>query len=165
VLDRGCAIGGEAGELGAGDIEPTTGSGAYRVFDHTADLGVHVEAAGLDDLFRTAAIALVDQVVGNRGAVRGIEREAIEVCADEIGELLALWLTEILFRIEARHRIYGNIDVHVDLDACRAEGVIWGEPMDARRHILEHEVKAITRHGLRVERQGGGWVAEFIIDI
>jgi SHS2 domain-containing protein len=30
---------------------------------------------------------------------------------------------------------------------------------------LGHEVKAITYHGLRVERADGGWLAEVIVDI
>jgi len=30
---------------------------------------------------------------------------------------------------------------------------------------LSHEVKAITYHGLRVEREGDGWLAEVIVDI
>ena len=33
------------------------------------------------------------------------------------------------------------------------------------RHSLEHEVKAITYHGLRVERTEDGWLAEVIVDI
>ena len=31
--------------------------------------------------------------------------------------------------------------------------------------VLSHEVKAITYHGLRVEHEVGGWVAEVIVDI
>jgi SHS2 domain-containing protein len=37
--------------------------------------------------------------------------------------------------------------------------------MDASRHRMEHEVKAITYHGLRLEQTAGGWFAEIIVDI
>ena len=40
-----------------------------------------------------------------------------------------------------------------------------GEPMDPARHEMDHEVKAITYHGLRVEQTADGWVAEVIVDI
>jgi SHS2 domain-containing protein len=30
---------------------------------------------------------------------------------------------------------------------------------------MEHEVKAITYHGLRVEQSSDGWMAEVIVDI
>ena len=36
---------------------------------------------------------------------------------------------------------------------------------DRDRHILDHEVKAITYHGLKVEQNDGGWLAEVIVDI
>ena len=40
-----------------------------------------------------------------------------------------------------------------------------GEPIDPARHVLDHEVKAITYHGLRVEPTTDGWQAEVIVDI
>ena len=44
-------------------------------------------------------------------------------------------------------------------------GVARGEPIDPDRHELDMEVKAITYHGLKVERDGDGWLAEVIVDI
>jgi SHS2 domain-containing protein len=41
-----------------------------------------------------------------------------------------------------------------------------GEIMDESRHTMDHEVKAITYHGLRVEPTAeGAWQAEVIVDI
>ena len=40
-----------------------------------------------------------------------------------------------------------------------------GELVDPERHELEHEVKAITYHGLKVEQQADQWLAEVIVDI
>ena len=40
-----------------------------------------------------------------------------------------------------------------------------GEPIDPERHELDMEVKAITYHGLKVERDGDGWLAEVIVDL
>jgi SHS2 domain-containing protein len=40
-----------------------------------------------------------------------------------------------------------------------------GEPIDRGRHELHMEVKAITYHGLKVEPDGDGWLAEVIVDI
>jgi SHS2 domain-containing protein len=37
--------------------------------------------------------------------------------------------------------------------------------MDTSRHQMEHEVKAITYHALRVEQTATGWEAEVIVDI
>lgn len=40
-----------------------------------------------------------------------------------------------------------------------------GERSDPARHEMDHEVKAITYHGLRVEHTPDGWEAEVIVDI
>ena len=40
-----------------------------------------------------------------------------------------------------------------------------GQAIATRLTELGHEVKAITYHGLRVERDATGWLAEVIVDI
>jgi SHS2 domain-containing protein len=41
-----------------------------------------------------------------------------------------------------------------------------GEQMDPARHAMDHEVKAITYHGLAVHQNADGtWHAEVIVDI
>ena len=37
--------------------------------------------------------------------------------------------------------------------------------IDRDRHELDHEVKAVTHHGLILRREGEGWLAEVILDI
>ncbi len=42
---------------------------------------------------------------------------------------------------------------------------IAGEPCDLSRHSLYREIKAVTAHGMAVERIPGGFVARFIVDV
>ncbi|WP_435019489.1 archease [Tundrisphaera sp. TA3] len=139
--------------------------GSIEVFDHTADVGLRIRAEDRDDLFRTAAEGVFDYIVANREAVRPEVAEAIELAAEDVGELLAVWLNELIFRSETRHRLYGRFDVRVAADGLSLAARIEGEPLDRDRHILDHEVKAVTRHGLELRRDGDGWLAEIILDI
>lgn len=140
--------------------------GTIETFDHTADVGLRIAGDDLDDLFRTAAEGLFDYIVVNRNEVRSAESESLAIRADSTEELLADWLNELIFRCETRHRLYGGFEVRVGPDGRSLDAVIRGEPIDADRHILDHEVKAVTRHGLAVQpRPEGGWIAEFILDI
>ena len=61
------------------------------------------------------------------------------------------------------HLLLGKFEAHVRDDGLT--GFAWGESLNRDRHTLEHEVKAITYHGLRLERDGDGWMAEVIVDI
>jgi SHS2 domain-containing protein len=139
--------------------------GRIETFGHTADLGLRVEAPDLSDLFQTAAEGLFDVIVANRAEVRVTETERVVLEADSTEDLLLEWLNELIFRSETRHRLYPRFEVAVDPNGRRLEATIGGEPIDASRHILDHEVKAATRHGLSIRAENGGWVAEVIVDI
>jgi SHS2 domain-containing protein len=139
--------------------------GTTETFDHTADVGLRVTGESLDDLFSTAAEGLFDYVVANRDEVRPTEAEAVSLQAESTGELLVSWLNELIFRLETRHRLYSRFAVRVAEDGRSLEATIHGEPIDRDRHRLDHEVKAVTHHGLTVQKLDGGWVAEVILDI
>ena len=139
--------------------------GTVETFDHTADVGLRVTGADLDDLFRTAAGGVLDTIIVNRAAVRPAERESFDLHADEPAELLVVWLNELIFRCETRHRVYARFDVHVADDGRSLHAEIAGEPLDPARHEPDHEVKAVTRHGLALARNANGWEAELILDI
>ena len=140
--------------------------GTVETFEHTADVGLRVTGDDLDDLFRTAAEGVFDYIVVNRDAVRVASREPVEVRADEPAELLVIWLNELIFRCETRHSLYTMFDVRVADDGLSLRGEIGGEPIDRDRHVLDHEVKAVTHHARDLRRgDKGGWVAEVILDI
>jgi SHS2 domain-containing protein len=139
--------------------------GTVETFDHTADVGLRITGTDLDDLFRTAAEAVVDYIVVNRDAVRPDGIESFELSADDTPELLVVWLNELIFRCETKHRLYRDFVVHVSDDGRALRAEIAGEPIDRDRHELDHEVKAVTRHGLELKPDADGWVAELILDI
>ncbi len=139
--------------------------GESELIDHTADVGLRLRADDLNDLFRTAAEAVFDYIVTNRDEVRAESADAIVLEADSPGDLLVSWLNELIFLCETRHRLYNRFDVQVLDDGKRLEAQVWGERMDADRHILDHEVKAVTRHEFDLHQQDGRWVATLILDI
>lgn len=139
--------------------------GRVEVFDHTADLGLRIEAGDLSDLFRTAAEGLFDVITADRSTIRPRDEEPVELSADSTEQLLADWLNELIFRVETRYALYARFDVQVAADGRSLRGSIAGEPMDPGRHVLDHEVKAATHHALLLERTGEGWRAEVIVDI
>ena len=135
----------------------------HETFEHTADLGLRVRAADLDTLFVEAAQALFETIVADLASVRPLRKIDIAMTGADRPYLLFDWLKELLFHFDAEHLLLGKFEAHVREDGVT--GSAWGEPVDRARHVLEHEVKAITYHGLRVERINDGWLAEVIVDI
>jgi SHS2 domain-containing protein len=135
----------------------------YETFDHTADLGLRIRAADLDSLFVDAAQALLATIVEDLNAVEPRQQVDFEIPGDERDFLFFDWLKELLYRFDSEHMLFSRFEVHVD--ASGLKGMAWGESLDRSRHTLLHEVKAITYHGLRVEKTEDGWLAEVIVDI
>ncbi len=140
--------------------------GTVETFEHTADVGLRITGDGLDDLFRTAAEGVFDYIVVNRDEVRVTTRAALELAAESPAELLVAWLNELIYRFETEHTLYALFDVSVAGDGLSLRAQIGGEPIDRVRHVLDHEVKAVTHHALAVRQiQAGAWEAEVILDI
>ena len=141
--------------------------GRVTLLDHTADVGLRIDADSLDELFATAAAGLIGYVVANPEAIAAQAEESVSVAADTLGELLVGWLNEIVFLVETTHRVYRTFDVQVQVEdsVCRLKALLRGEPIDPARHQLDHEVKAVTHHLARIEHTGEGWLGEVILDI
>jgi SHS2 domain-containing protein len=135
----------------------------YEVFEHTADLGIRVRAHDLNTLFAEAGRALFSVIVENLEDVRPTDTVHVELKGQETDFLLLDWLCELLFTFESRRLLLTRFSVTVGDRGLT--GTATGERLDHSRHRLEHEVKAVTYHGLRVERSEEGWLAEVILDI
>ncbi len=135
----------------------------YEVFDHTADLGLRVCTSDREGLFVEGGRALTSVIVSNFEEVRPSEEVSVGVAGKNLEYLFVDWLDELLFLFESK-RFLGKEFV-VALEENGLAATVRGEPYDEGRHSLAHEVKAVTYHGLKVERSGAGWVAEVIVDI
>jgi SHS2 domain-containing protein len=144
----------------------------FELFDHTADLGLRVRAASLEELLADAGRGLLAMHVANPEAVRPVQKKTIELTADEPAYLLFDWLSELLFAFESDRLLLAEFAIKLQTSGTPPRAfptaltaTCRGEPMDPARHVMDHEVKAITYHGLHVERQDGTWFAEVIVDI
>jgi SHS2 domain-containing protein len=135
----------------------------YEIFEHTADLGLRVKAPDLESLFADAGRGLTSMIAANLEAIRPVREVSLRVEGTPRDDLLFDWLSEILYLFESEHLLLSDFSVRFDDKGLRATAR--GEPLDESRHQLEHEVKAITYHELKVEQTPNGWLAEVIVDI
>jgi SHS2 domain-containing protein len=135
----------------------------YTIFPHTADAGLRVEAEDMEELFAEAGRAFFSLVVANLDDVQPRTQREITVEGDDLEYLFFDWLNELLFTFENERLLLSQFEVSLDAGGLRS--VASGERVDRDRHQLEHEVKAITYHGLKVVRTEQGWMAEVIVDI
>jgi SHS2 domain-containing protein len=135
----------------------------HELFEHTADLGLRAAAPDLNALFAEMAACLVSAMVEDPASVRAEKETWIDLEGSNKDYLLFDWLKQLLLHFEVDHLLFSKFDVRVKDDGLF--GVAWGEEYDPARHVLSHEVKAITYHELKVEKTADGWLAEVIVDI
>ena len=135
----------------------------YEIFDHTADLGLRIRAGELNDLFEDAARALFSVIVTNVGEIRPAEKVQLRVEAEGREYLLHDWLAELLYIFHTKHMIFSQFTAEVG--DTKVTGTATGELIDQARHEIDAEIKAITYHGLKVEHDKAGWLAEVIVDV
>lgn len=135
----------------------------FEHFEHTADLGMRVTAPDLAGTFRDAARGLFAMIVEPEpdGPPQG--RREVALAGERLDYLLFDWLSELLWIFESERVLLGDFEVEVSDEGLRARAASFA--LDDGDYRLLHEVKAVTYHGLRIERAGDGWLAEVIVDI
>jgi SHS2 domain-containing protein len=140
--------------------------------DHTADVGIDVEAASLAELLHRAALGMLALLRGEEedvnvaaadppGPAADLEAVPVAVHGDAPVDLLAGWLREILFL----HEVDGLDYVRAELDVVDREHVTGRILVSTGGHAVR-EIKGVTYHELEAaEQAGGGWHARVIFDV
>ena len=135
----------------------------YRVFDHTADLGIEVSGQTPEALFDHAALALFDLMVDAAG-IPSTQCRNLVIEGSDRADLFVNFLREILYLF--------NGDGCV-LTACRVSSIDEGHltaeircgRYDARKHRVKTEIKAVTYHQAAVRKTAQGWQGRVIFDV
>lgn len=135
----------------------------YEVFEHTADLGLRIEAGDLPALFSEAARGLFSMIVEDLETVVPASERVFQLAGTDQEYLLFDWLNELLYTFETELLLLCHFEVHLEPNSLKATAR--GELFNSARHHLAHEVKAITYHQLSVRQIDAGWRAEVIVDI
>lgn len=133
----------------------------FEIVAHTADFGIRGQAPTLAKLFEVMARGLFHLIAEGAEPAAGVER-CVRLSADSEAGLLRAWLGEINGLHHEHQEIYGAFSV--DIDGHALEGHIRGEPIGPH-HGIQHEVKGITWHDLKVTRVPGGRAAFVVVDV
>ncbi len=135
----------------------------YRTIEHSADIGIEVEACSLEELFAGAATGMLSLIVDPATVAPEAPRD-VTLDAGDLEELMFKWLNELLYLLGAEGLLPSRIQVH-RVEELRIEASVWGEPAEAGRHQALEEIKAATYHDMRVEHREDGWFARIIFDV
>ncbi|WP_447976862.1 archease [Candidatus Nitrospira bockiana] len=143
---------------------------SFRFLDDVAVADAAFEATGdsPSELFTAAAQAVVDTMVDPQ-TVLPARRRTIEREDPALDALLFDWLSDIVFYKDVDGMVLRSAQATVSRDDARdtwrLQGVLEGETIDATKHSLRADIKAVTKHLYELRRDGPRWTARVVVDI
>lgn len=135
----------------------------FRQIEHTADLGIEVEADTLEQLFEGAASAMAF-LLADIELVRCAEEKELFINAFDLSEMMFRWLNELLFLFETEQFLFRYFQVS-RIEGGNLEAKIFGEKFDPGRHVIFEEIKGATYHMMEVSKKNSKWFARVIFDV
>lgn len=141
----------------------TKGEARFEPIDHTADVGYRLLAPTLEEIFVIAGRALFATITDIESIQQKLSTK-ISVIASDRESLLVAWLSELNYRCITAHELFGEFSIDA-LTPTSINATVRGEKIDASRHEIRTEIKAVTYHGLFVRESSEGWEAQVIFDV
>jgi len=120
----------------------------YQIIDHTADILIRASGKTMNQAFENAAYALFDTMC-DASTVEPLKIKKVECQAPDLEQLLVDWLSRLLFLCDVDDMLFSDFEVRITGTKLTAR--IRGERLDADKHQLKTDVKAITYHMLEVD--------------
>ena len=135
----------------------------YSLLNHTADLAVRIRGDDLPDLFENSGRSLIHLMLGRELPCEGSTLE-IRLKAQDLGDLMVRWLSEILYLLEGEHLVVTAVKIKAVTPSLLLASVRT-VPFDPERHEILSEIKAVTYHQIEVTQKAGHWEARVVMDV
>lgn len=141
----------------------------FRYLEDVATADAAFEATGetIEEMFLAAAEATVNVMVEHPEEVEGGEEISFELEQGDLEMLLFDFLQEIIYLKDARRLLLRveSVDIDMKTTPIRLAARSRGETVDAQRHRLLTDVKAVTLHRFGIRRDDRGWTATVVLDV
>ena len=141
----------------------------FRFLEELATADVAFEAWGktLEELFMASAAALLRTMVDAPERVLRRQELILRLEHEELDLLLLSFLQELIFYKDARRLLLHAERVRIEErgEGFFLEAMLSGEQIDAGRHRLLVDVKAVTLHRLQVAFVENLWKGVVVLDV
>ena len=136
---------------------------AFKIIDHTADIGIVAFGTDIEQLFSNAALALSNLISYPKSVEERLQRR-IETTAENLEELLVAWLNELIYYFDTEQILFSRFEIK-SLSNEHLMAICYGEKLDPSRHETKVGVKAATYHMLQIDELTDAYAAQVIFDI
>ncbi len=141
---------------------------SVEIREHTADLAIHARGDSLGEAVSEAARGLSLIATGRDDLHLQPDQEVrFELEAPDLPALVVAFLSELLWLLESQDTLWlgGGADIEESADGWRVLARGNGIRYEPDVHGQGTEIKAVTYHDLRMERDGAAWRCQVVVDI
>ena len=142
---------------------------SYRYRDDlsVADVAFEAEGTSLEELFTSAWDATLHVMIENPTALHSNSRKRISIQDRRVDLLLVNFLQELIYFKDAEALLLRleHCRIEAGTTPAKLEAVAAGERIDAARHRLGTDVKAVTFHRFSLKQEGELWRTTVVLDV
>jgi SHS2 domain-containing protein len=143
-------------------------SHAFRFLDNIAiaDIAFEAEGDSAEEVFVGATRALLE-VLANPITIADSWQHQVLKTEEHLDDLLIEWLSEIVYWKDAAGVVFRDapLTLHYENGQWTIQATLIGAPVDGGRQELRNDVKGITKHRYRMERNGSIWKVTVVVDV
>ena len=139
----------------------------YKFLEDVAIADIAYEAYGkdLNEMFENAAFAIFE-LSANLKTVEAKEKLEINLENEKIENLLYDFLSEILFLKDSKYMVFKKVKINIkDGEKYQLKAVLEGDTINPEKQKLENDIKAVTMHMFKIEKEQNSWKATVVLDI
>ena len=133
------------------------------VLDHTADIGIIVRGHNIKNLFKTAALAMMQLMITNKSAQPSSSIH-ISIKSTDPADLMVRWLGEILYLFHGEKAVVIHSEIHF-ISPTHLEATLGTARFNPDLHEVLCEIKAVTFHQIEVMEKDDCWEGKVIFDV
>jgi SHS2 domain-containing protein len=132
----------------------------FELLEHPADLKIKAFGKRKEELFINMMRGMFESIKFKRKKEKQKMKREIKIGSIDLRSLLVDFLSEVLYLSDVHNEAYLGGEITIT-DDTRVAGRILGQAVDG----FEEEIKAVTHHGLGIEKVNDHWEAVVLFDI
>jgi SHS2 domain-containing protein len=138
----------------------------YKLLDHTADIRVEVWGKTRKELFGNAVAAMFDVMVDWQSAnkLKPLEEKTVKITGNDLEDTLINFLREALYLFNGKGWLIKSCEP-LKLTGRSIVARLQGKPYNRQKNPLKTEIKAVTYHGLIINKSKKCWQAKVVFDV
>ena len=138
----------------------------YKLLNHTADIRVAVWGKNRKELFANAVGAMFDVMIDihEDEIIKPLEEKTVKITGNDLEDTLINFLREALYLFNGQDWLVIACDP-LELTTNKIIARLQGEPYNRQKNLLKTEIKAVTYHGLSVNKSNKSWQAKVVFDV